>query len=316
MITFSKLGKNGMNLGNQLHQIASLIGFSEKYNCELVLPEWKYSQYFEHPPAQANVQTNFFVKEEDYHYVPEFWDKYTDIFRTQNTDILGFLQSEKYWPHCKEKVHHALTFKREFLLQTKTKFFEAFQRKTIAISIRRGDFVANPNHFLLPIDFYLQALLKFFPNYKNYNIIIFSDDSRYCKMEIKSLCNFYFAADLNAIEQLCLMSMCDHFIISNSTFSWWGAMLGEKKDSVIIRSPYYVSGELKAKLNTKDYYPDRWVSYDHVEEKIDLRTVRRNRLLRMIDKNKTRYKLKRKSIMIKLKPFINLSSITNNKFLL
>jgi hypothetical protein len=302
MITFKKFGKHG-NLGNQLHQIASLIGFSEKYNCELILPEWNYAAYFENFPQQGFIDTDVLIEEPFYHYTPQFWDSHREKLKTQNADILGWLQSEKYWQHCKEKVHQALSFKKNFLHETKSKFAEAFRKKTIAISIRRGDFVTNPNHFLLPVEFYLGALIKFFSDHTNYSIIIFSDDLHFCKTEIRALPHIYFAAGLSAIEQLCLMSLCDHFIISNSTFSWWGAMLGEKKDSIIIRSPYYADGELKEKIDFKDYYPERWITYDHVVENIDLRALRQSPLARFMNRNKTFYKYLRRPVISKLKPF-------------
>src|SRR6476660_2867267 len=103
MITFSKLGKDGGNLGNHLHQIASLIGFCEKYNCEMVIPKWEYSKYFQQAPTEENVDADIFIEEEGYHYTPQYWDKYAEDFRTKIVDIHGWLQSEKYWQHCKEK---------------------------------------------------------------------------------------------------------------------------------------------------------------------------------------------------------------------
>lgn len=259
-----------MNLGNQLHQIASLIGFSKKYNCELVLPEWKYAKYFQHPPLQRNVETNFFIKELDYHYVPEFWDQYKSEYQTKNVDILGYLQSEKYWQFCKEEVLKTFSFKEDFAEEVKSRFKSAFKKRTIAITVRRGDFITNPNFYLLPLDFYLSALIRFFPDCKDYNIIFFSDDLAYCQMHIRRQPNIYFAKGLKDIEQLCLMSMCDHFVISNSSFSWWGAMLGEKKDTIIVRSPYQLEGEYLKTFNTKDYYPERWRTYDHNAETIDI----------------------------------------------
>jgi predicted transcriptional regulator len=39
--------------------------------------------------------------------------------------------------------------------------------------------------------------------------------------------------DYNEIESLYLMTQCDHFILSPSTFSWWGAYLGEKQNSKV-----------------------------------------------------------------------------------
>lgn len=300
MITFKKFGKLG-NLGNHLHQLASLIGFAEKYNCELVLPEWRYSQYFQCLPKQAQIETDITIEEPHYHYTPEFWDTYSETFRTKNVDISGWLQSEKYWQHCKEKVFNALSVQEEIVKQVKGKFAEALKKSTIAISVRRGDFVTNPNHYLLPINFYLNAVLKYFPAYKASNIIIFSDDFQYCKMEIKALPNIYFAAGLNAIEQLCLMSLCNDFIISNSTFSWWGAILGEKENTTVIRSPHYLEGPLKDQLNIKDYYPERWISYDHVGDKMDLRAVRNSYLTVAITKSKSRYKRGSKELIDKFK---------------
>lgn len=263
MITFSKFGKYG-NLGNQLHQLATLIGFSEKYQCEFVLPPWKYSDNFINPPIQKIVETDFLVEEPFYHYTPDFWDLFAIDFRFKTVDILGWLQSEKYWLHCKDKVIDALKFRDNIYALVKTKYAEALSKSTIAISIRRGDFITDPNFYLLPLEYYLQALKRCFPNYKDYNIIIFTDDFNYCKINIRHLPNIFFASHLDAIGQLCLMSLCDHFIISNSTFSWWGAMLGEKKHSVIIRSPYQIAGELLKKFDNKDYYPDRWHVFDHV----------------------------------------------------
>ncbi len=289
MITFKKFGTHG-NLGNQLHQLASLIGFSEKYNCELVLPPWKYAEYFNYKIKTGIIETDFFLQEPYYHYTPELWDEYRDNFKTQNVDILGWLQSEKYWQHCKQKVFDTLTFKEDIIEKLKTRFADVLKKKTIAISIRRGDFITDPNHYLLPIHFYLNALLKIFPDYKACNVVFFSDDLKYCETQIKSHSNFYFATGLNAIEQLCLMSLCENFIISNSTFSWWGAMLGEKQDSKIIRSPYYVSGDLKETLDYKDYYPERWLSYDNVGDKINLRAVKKTGLSHLVHKTKVKGK--------------------------
>lgn len=268
MITFSKFGHHG-NLGNQLHQLASLIGFSEKYNCELALPGWQYAAYFQHPPKQQSVQTELAIEESEYHYTSEFWDAYENDFKTKNVDITGWLQTEKYWQHCREKVYNSLQFETRFEEKIKLKFKKVLQEETIAVSIRRGDFITNPNFYLLPMEYYFGALQEYFPDHHKYNVLFFSDDLNYCAAHIKHFSNFYFATGLNGIEQLCLMRNCQHFIISNSSFSWWGAMLGEQnKNAKIIRSPYQLAGELLERFDTKDYYPERWLIYDHIDQPI------------------------------------------------
>jgi len=308
MITFSKFGNYG-NLGNQLHQLASLIGFSEKYGCDLILPEWKYAAYFQNPPKQGLVRPDIFVEEPYYHYTPEFWDVYNDDFKTKNADILGWLQTEKYWQHCKEKVHHALQFEETFQNNVKAKFKKALQKETIAISIRRGDFITNPNFYFLSMQYYFGALQEYFPGFKNYNVLFFSDDLDYCRAHIRHYSNFYFATGLNGIEQLCLLRNCRHFIISNSSFSWWGAMLGEKKDSIIIRPAHVFEGGLKAKFNTRDCFPERWHQYDHLLKRIDVSSFEMPVLNQKVISYKLRQQRKiskkRKYLAIKLQHIFN-----------
>ena len=183
-----------------------------------------------------------------------------------NVDILGWLQTEKYWEECVDKVKTSFKFNKSFIEKIKLRYESLFKKDIIAISVRRGDFITNPNFFFLPLKYYIGALEKYFPEYKTYNIIFFSDDINYCKANIKSHSNIYFSNGLNDIEQLCLMSLCRHFIISNSTFSWWGARLGEENDSIIVRPAYFITGELAKQYDWKDYYPSRWIMFDHNNE--------------------------------------------------
>ena len=112
-----------------------------------------------------------------------------------------------------------------------------------------------------------------FPGYhKKFNLLIFSDDMDYCRLHFAGLKNVKFAEG-DAIEQLCAMSLCDHFIISNSTFSWWGAYLGEKDHTKIIRPLKALDGPLAKKSDEKDFYPRRWIMFDHEKFKFDLKDV-------------------------------------------
>jgi hypothetical protein len=70
-----------------------------------------------------------------------------------------------------------------------------------------------------------------------------------------------------------LGSLCDDYIIGNSTFSWWTAWLGEKKESKVVR-PFSNFDGLKSKeLDDKDYFPERWIRFNHLDYKIKLDDV-------------------------------------------
>ncbi|MDD3723039.1 MAG: alpha-1,2-fucosyltransferase [Lutibacter sp.] len=130
------------------------------------------------------------------------------------------------------------------------------------ITIRRGDFVNNPIFFQLSFKYYLLAIIKNFPDWEDRNLIFTSDDLYYCKYHFSFLKNAFFLNDLSAIEQLALAPQFDDFVVSNSTFSWWMAWLGEKENSKVIRPIRNLRGKYSKQNNDADYYPVRWLSFD------------------------------------------------------
>lgn len=253
MLTYSRLGKKG-NLGNQMFQIASTIGLSTKYNHNYIFPYWEYNKYFNLALPQGSV-TNFeIIYEKKFNYYD--WN-----IEKGNHDIFGYLQSEKYFD--KKLIKRIFTFKNEFITDLKKKNSLAGDPKNILISVRRGDFVHHPWFYQLSYKYYLGALIEHFPDWKNRNLIFASDDIAYCKFHFSFLPNSFFLENLDPIEQLAFGSNCKDFIISNSTFSWWMAWLGEKKDSKVITPLKNFRGKHSLNTNEEDYFPKRWIKFDH-----------------------------------------------------
>ena len=172
--------------------------------------------------------------------------------------IKGFFQSPKYFEHNWDKLKNYLTFTKDIPIQT----------KTISIHFRIGDYLnfkkSGDRHPILTEEYYLNAI-KHFDNSYNYILFVEKDsidemNKRYPNL-LKKI-NYKIANNINNIEtdidELQLMSKCEHNIIANSSFSWWGAYLNENINKKVIYSSVWFSGNL-SNTNTKDLFKDNWI---------------------------------------------------------
>ena len=305
MITYSKIGKKG-HLGNQLFQIASTIGLAVSNKHEFAFSKWKYQEYFKNKLPLLALDLSSFINVEEKEYNFYQWH-----LHSENYDVSGWLQTERYFD--KGLTKHYFEFSDSLIDKIKNLYKNVFAKRTILLSIRRGDFVNHPDYFQLPINYYLNSLDNFFPDWESCNLIVLSDDVKYCKFHFSFLQNAFFGDGLNGIEQLCLGSLCDDFIISNSTFSWWTAWLGEKSDSKIVRPLKNFDGLKSKELNDKDYYPERWICYDHLNDRINLKDTfiaipKKNTILENYLHHNFTFNNSDQIIKFDTHPFLNLES--------
>ncbi|SEO49258.1 Glycosyl transferase family 11 [Flavobacterium sp. CF108] len=254
MLIFNSLGRKG-NLGNQLFQIASTVGLAVKHNKPFSFPEWEYEEYFDYElPKQDKNKKLIQIVEKSY----EFHDF---EIGNEDYDINGALQSEKYFDI--ETTKKMFKFKDIFVDDLTTKYSHLFKNNPIFISVRRGDFVHHPHYYQLPYWYYILALKNNFSDWEERDLIFMSDNINYCKSHFKFLKKAVFLENLSAAEQLILGAQGTDFIISNSTFSWWLAWLGEKKNSKIVRPVKNFRGSFAKLNNDKDFFPERWLSFDY-----------------------------------------------------
>jgi len=280
MITMFDFGneKKAGRLGNQLFQYASLYGIAKLSGQELSLPTWKYANYFEYDfstpdiPLFKGMNKNILVDfhEQKFEYHADYFLNGLADNRNINIDnnFKGYFQSYKYWQHCEKEVREMLTFKAEFKNKLRAGLpTNIFDKPTIAVCIRRGDYVDNPHYYQLPISYYINCLLSF-GNLSDYNILFFSDDIEYCKRHFECITGAYFSEGRTDIEDLCIISMCSNHILGNSTFHWWGAYLANNKPRFspeengfigqVFYPDRYFDGDLAKRASTVDFWPWYW----------------------------------------------------------
>lgn len=258
--------KLNRNLGNQLFELASLMGLAKRYRTTLMLPQrWQYDSSFKLDSLieYGDMVAFISIREPAFHCCLDFFDKFRDVIKDEKVYVEGYLQSELYWKPFENEIRKAFEFTEA--IQEATNLFlidnDIDVKKFVAISVRRGDFATDPNHYLLPLKYYIGAISSHFPEK---DIMVFSDDTLWCKEHFRiSERRIVFSENKNAIEQLSLMSRFSNFVLANSTFSWWGAYLSKTENKKVVRPYYHFDGELKIKNSLKDHYLSSWIVYNH-----------------------------------------------------
>ena len=181
---------------------------------------------------------------------------YTEINYNVGENLLleGYFQSEKYFSNNKDYIIN-LFEPTESIKQIILERLPNVQN-SISIHIRRGDYLLNPSyHPQQSLEYYTSAINLLGIN-RNY--LIFSDDLNGVKGMFDFLPNKQFVSFSKDYLELYSMSMCEHNIICNSTFGWWGAYLNKNKNKKII-GPSNWFGPSATHLNSSDILPNNWI---------------------------------------------------------
>lgn len=241
-------------LGNFMFEVATAYAYSLRHNCEYNIPKIgggvdvgvieKYLSWFPNIECNKRMQNSFALWNEPTH-------AYTPIPYFENVKISNYFQSEKYF--------------KDFEHEVKGLFNLPYNRISgvVSIHVRRGDYVKYHTMFP-PIDrTYLKPAISGFYNMNIKRFMVFSDDIQWCKQNLNSNhyqgCTFEYSEGRNEYEDLVLMHNCEHNIIANSTFSWWGAWLNRNPNKIVVSPSYLNWFGRKSRVETKDIIPDNWI---------------------------------------------------------
>lgn len=189
-----------------------------------------------------------------FHYIESDFS-YKEITVPTGQDIVldGFFQSEKYFNAS--LVRDIFIFDVSFTAEVKERYSQVLKLDPISINVRRGDYLSQPKqHPVCELSYFKKAISIMG---EGHTYLITSDDMSWCKKKFKGE-NFYFTEGVGANGDLILQSLCSKHIVSNSSFSWWGAWLnGSKKKTVIAPTPWF--GIKYNKFDTKDLLPESWI---------------------------------------------------------
>jgi hypothetical protein len=267
-ITFKTIGESG-NLASQLQQYASLYAVSKESNKEIIFPEGSIEKGYGFKFAKL-LGLDITIAPE------EFFNSFIDIrpddnlivdpkiFRLDpktNYNIVNRFDLFHYWYPKYYNDIMSWNWNSIFYNNALEKYnsVKIPNKETVSIHVRRGDYLLPQHqHFCqLNTDYYSQALQPFIESIDKYQFLIFSNDIEWCKENLIEGDMVTFIEPGDDYTDLVYMSLCDHNIIANSSYSWWAAMKNNNPNKKIYCPENYLNGSMWLHING-NYYPSTW----------------------------------------------------------
>jgi hypothetical protein len=89
------------------------------------------------------------------------------------------------------------------------------------------------------------------------SVIVVSDDPQWCRAYLPE--DWHVAGGKpDKYRDMQLIASCAHAVISNSSFSWWGAWLGDGDSQRMVVAPahWYANPAMQ---DDEDVVPERWI---------------------------------------------------------
>lgn len=187
----------------------------------------------------------------------------------------GYWQSARYFEHLRPQLLAELEL-RDGLPPPLAAFARRVEaEESVAVHVRRGDLVANAYYAAttgaLGAGYYAEALTRLQARLPAARIYVFSDDPAWCQQHLPSTLPTEIVSGnvtRSALEDLMIMKRCRHFVIANSTFSWWAAWLGCHPAKQVI-APTHSSRQARGWQG--DLVPATWETLDPAFEAVVVR---------------------------------------------
>ena len=245
-------------LGNQLFQYAAALVLQDKRDILIIKAPFAHSG--------RDYRTSLYYRVPSFDAAPEgipiipldsFSPWKPEHYQFDNIVLQGYFQ---YLP----AIEPVLPFLRQDLLSFLAPNRDAMRAKYgiqnlssfAFLHVRRGDYLTAPPdlHWIMGPHYYMNALKKFKPQLRWF---VISDDIEWCREQelFTEFPQIQIADEPDELDGLALISLCHGgAVLANSTYSWWGAMLGPELAASPVVYPSMWFADAKPNL-----FPSRWI---------------------------------------------------------
>ena len=176
--------------------------------------------------------------------------------------LMGYFQSPKYFDRSADLVRRSFDLHAHLSETGKSYASVVGGDDTVAVHIRRGDYVSNPKatavHGLLGTDYYARALGLIARTIPSPRVFVVSDEPETARQVISGWPGAEFVTGTTMFDDMHLISACRHHVIANSSFSWWGAWLDPRPDGITVAPRAWFSRDKLLTTYVGDLFPPGW----------------------------------------------------------
>ena len=154
--------------------------------------------------------------------------------------VSGNFENKNFFDEIRNKLINEFTPKYPPRKENSALYKTINEKNSVCVSIRRGDFVSNDTirkvHYVCDKNYFQRSIQVIKEKVKEPCFILFSDDIKWAKdnIIIPGAKVFYESGNDPIWEKLRLMYSCKHFVLSNSSFSWWAQYLSTNENKIVV----------------------------------------------------------------------------------
>lgn len=196
------------------------------------------------------------LREPHFHYTADFSTLSEPVF------LEGYWQSERYFQEIRSLLLQEFALREPLPSASQEILEEISAYDAICVHVRRGDYLSNPIaakvHGTCPVDYYRAGVSELCQGLERPRCFVFSDDPGWVRASLAFDCSMT-VVDVNGTDDahldLVLMAACHHFLIANSSLSWWAGWLGAHAGKKVIAPARWF---LTLDKDTRDLLPEPW----------------------------------------------------------
>jgi hypothetical protein len=278
VITNTGIGRLG-RLGNQIFQYAALLGIGERLDLPVAVPPLE-----QHGLGDLFCMTTDCYTPDDlralrheFHEAVHTYDPAWTGIRDA-TDLHGYFQSARYFPEA-GSLARRLTFRPgvEAAADGAIRALRRDRPVVVGLTVRRGDYLINDEFIdLTSTPFYGRSIDRLEAELARRGVdpddvvyALSSDDPTWCHRwrigRRSTVIDHAGDRALSDLDQLAVLTRCDHLIIANSTYSWWAAWLNTVADRIVVAAEHWYTPDGLYPDHVREPLPDGWL-YEPVDD--------------------------------------------------